>query len=126
MVYLLATSGVLVGQHLCMDRVKETALFKKVERQCGMSAEMHQDLMHCCEDQWSLEKVEDDQQISDFKTAPKAKFTVLYAITFGESVSSLQSQEDEIETHNTGPPDIAPPDLPILYHNLKIPAALQS
>ena len=125
-VYLMATSGILVGQHLCMDRVKDTALFKKVEKKCGMSDEMHEGLMHCCEDNWSLEKVEDDQQASDLKSAPEARYQLLYATTFGELIVSLSGQEEEVEINNTGPPDITPPDLNILFHNLKIPAALQS
>lgn len=122
-VYLLATSGILVGQHLCMDRVKDRALFQKVEKKCGMSADEHEGLMHCCEDNWSLEKVEDDQQVSDFKSAPDARYHLLYTTAFAELIINFSSQEEEVEVKNTGPPDIVPPDLNILYHNLKLPAA---
>ena len=124
-IYLLATSGILIGQHVCMDRVKDTALFAKVETHCGMVMEMHKD-MKCCEDQWLLEKVEDDQQVSSYKTAPDAKYFLLYAITLGELIEARSFDEEEFEVKNTGPPDISPPDLVVLYHNLKIPAALQS
>ncbi len=51
--YLLTTSGVLVGQHLCMGRVKESALFKKVEKQCMGMPEMHMTMKDCCHDEWS-------------------------------------------------------------------------
>ena len=125
-VYLMATSGILVGQHLCMDRVKDIALFQKVEKKCGMTDEEHEGLMHCCEDNWSLEKVEDVQQASSLKKAPDTRYHLLYAITLGELIIDLNSQEEEVEVNNTGPPDLVPPDLNILFHNLKIPAALQS
>ena len=125
-IYLMATSGILVGQHLCMDRVKETALFQKVETKCGMHAHTHEAPLDCCEDNWSLEKVEDDQQVSDFKSAPDARYHLLYTTTFADLIVNLSGQEEEVEVNNTGPPDISPPDLNILFHNLKLPAALQS
>ena len=126
-VYLLATLGILVGQHLCMDRVKEKALFAKVETHCGMAMEMHKDMMmDCCKDEWLLEKVEDDQQVSAFKTAPEARYHLLYTITLAELIESHTFDQQDFEVKNTGPPDISPPDLVVLYHNLKIPAALQS
>ena len=126
MLYLLASSGVLMGNHLCMGRVKDTALFSKVEKSCGMSMEMHKDMEGCCDDEWSLEKVEDDQQVSTAQNIPDANYHLLYEVPFNELLSSLVSLEDEIEINNTGPPDIPAPDLFILYHNLKIPSALQS
>ncbi len=124
--YLLASSGIMVGQHLCMGRVKETALFKKVEKQCGMSMEMHKDMKGCCDNEWSLEKVEDDQQISVTQDSPKANYHLLYEVLLNNLVASLTSQEEEIEIKNTGPPDLGLPDFFILYHSLKIPSDLQS
>ena len=126
-VYLMATSGILVGQHLCMGRVKQIVLFQKTEKKCCMSGEEHEGLMPCCEDTWSLEKVEDDQQAGSFKKAPDTRYHLLYAITFCELIVKLSSQEKEVEVNNTDPPDWVPTDLNILFHNLKIiPAALQS
>ena len=125
-VYLMATSGILVGQHRCMGRVKNARLFQKTEKKC-VSGEQHEGLMPCCEDTWSLEKVEDDQQASSFKKAPDTRYHLLYAITFSELiVNPAGSQEEELEVNDTGPPDLAPTDLNILFHNLKIPVALQS
>ena len=77
--------------------------------------------MPCCEDVWSLEKVEDDQQ-----KAPDSRYHLLYIITFSELIANPGSQEEELEVNNTDPPDWMPTDLNILFHNLKIPAALQS
>lgn len=92
-----------------------------------MSGEEHKGLMPCCEDVWSLEKVEDDQQAGSFKKAPDTRYHLLYAITFSELiVNPVGSQEEELEVNDTGPPDWVPTDLNILFHNLKIPAALQS
>lgn len=91
-----------------------------------MSGEEHKGLMPCCEDVWSLEKVEDDQQEGSLKKAPETRYHLLYAITFSELIANPGSQEEEWEVNDTGPPDLAPTDLNILFHNLKIPAALQS
>lgn len=91
-----------------------------------MNMDMHKDMEGCCDDEWSLEKVEDDQQVVAGKEVPAAKYHLLHDNPFKELISLLVSQEDEVDTKNTGPPDIVPPDLCILYHSLKIPAALQS
>lgn len=125
-IYLFASSGILVGQHLCMDRVKETALFKKVESKCGLSQEMHQQMADCCDDIWSLQKVEDDQQASTVFDSPEANYQLLYEVPFQELVSLLNIEETEVEVKNTGPPDIAAPDLFLRYCSLKIPSDLQS
>lgn len=122
----MASSGILVGQHLCMGRVKETALFKKVEKNCGMSMEMHQNMEGCCDDEWVLQKVEDDQQISLVNEIPVTNYHLLYETPFNEFIALLISQEEDVEVQNTGPPDISIPDLFILYHTLKIPFDLQS
>jgi len=124
--YLLTTSGIMIGQHLCMGRVKETTLFKKVDKQCGMSIEMHKDMEGCCDNELLLKKVEDDQQISVAKDLPLAEYHLLYEIPFNEFVTSIISEEKVVEVKNTGPPDIPMPGLFILYHSLKIPFVLQS
>lgn len=125
-VYFITSSGVLFGEHLCMGRVKESALFKKVERQCGMSMEMHTDMDHCCDDQWSLKVVDDEQQMTAFQDAPFTNYHLLYEAPFSELVTLIIDQEDEVELKNTGPPDIHQPELYIFFHNLKIPSGLQS
>ncbi|MFY0593947.1 HYC_CC_PP family protein [Roseivirga sp.] len=125
-IYLIASSGILVGQHLCMGRVKETALFKKVEKNCGMSLEMHQEMEGCCQDELILKKLEDDQQLTTVKIAPDTKYFLLYEASFNELITTSFSSIHEVEVQNTGPPDIEAPNLFILYHSLKIPSALQS
>lgn len=122
----MASSGILVGQHLCMDRVKEVKLFAKSEKDCGMTQEMHDDMPDCCDDEWALEILEDDQQITVSTDAPNAVYHLLFEVPFTDFESLLVSIEDKVEVKNTGPPDIPTPDLTILYHSLKIPAALQS
>lgn len=116
----------MVGKHLCMGRVKEAALFSKVEKNCGMHMDMHQDIEDCCDDEWSLEKIEDDQQISASNKAPKADYHLLYEVPFMELVTLIISQEDDVEHQINGPPDRSTPDRYILFQNIKIPAALQS
>ena len=83
-----------------MGRVKETALFKKVEKNCGMSLEMHQDMEGCCEDELILRKVEDEQQITSAKQLPATSYNLLYEIHFSEFVAILTSQEDDVEEKN--------------------------
>ncbi|MFT6872947.1 MAG: hypothetical protein ACJAVN_001959 [Roseivirga sp.] len=126
MLYLMASSGILVGQHVCMDRVKETAIFQKVEKNCGMTQAMHEDMPDCCNDEWALEIVEDDQQISVVTDTPIGIYHLLFEVPYSDFELLMTSQEDKVEVNNTGPPDIPAPDLTILYHSLKIPAALQS
>lgn len=125
MLYLLASSGILVGQHLCMGRVKEAALFSKVEKNCGMPMDMHQDMEGCCEDELILKRVEDEQQVAASKEAPKADYHLLYEVPWIEIMSEINSSEEEVQVNNTGPPDKPGPDLFLLYQQLKLPA-LQS
>ena len=103
--YLLASSGVLVGQHVCMGRVKEKALFAQQEKQCNMSAEMHQSMKDCCEDEWLLEKVEDDQQASTYNAPPTPNFHLIYEVPYSDFLLFLSHEEANLEVRNTGPPD---------------------
>lgn len=109
-----------------MGRVKDSALFKKVESQCGMSIDMHQDMEGCCDDQWQLEIIDDVQHSTAFQDTPLTVYHLLYEVPFSELVSLLLEQKDEVELKNTGPPDIHQPELYLFYHNLKIPSGLQS
>ncbi|GAB5527260.1 MAG: hypothetical protein Roseis2KO_51320 [Roseivirga sp.] len=126
LVYFVTTSGVLMGQHLCMGRVKERAVFQKVVTDCGMGMEAHKDMKGCCDDEWELQKVEDDQQVSSGSDAPKASYHLLYETPYNELLPLLAAQTEVQDVRNTGPPDIPEPDLFILYQSLKIPFALQS
>ena len=109
-----------------MGRVKETALFKKVETQCGMSMDMHADMDGCCDDRWDLKVVDDEQQMSAFQDAPLTNYHLLYETPFIELVTLVNDLKDEVELKNTGPPDPLQPELYLFYHNLKIPSGLQS
>ncbi len=109
-----------------MGRVKDSALFKKVEKNCGMSMEMHQDMEGCCDDQWGLEIIEDVQQLTSFQDAPLTSYHLLYEVPFSELVTIIIDQQDKVELKNTGPPDIHQPEYYIFYHNLKIPSDSQS
>ncbi len=109
-----------------MGRVKEAALFAKVEKKCGIGMDMHKDMSDCCDDEWALEKIEDDQQQTGQLSSPETNYHLLYEVPFNEIIASIISIEDEIEINDSGPPDISEPDLYLLFHNLKIPAALQS
>tara|TARA_R110001599_G_scaffold19503_3_gene74645 strand:- start:10539 stop:10949 length:411 start_codon:yes stop_codon:yes gene_type:complete len=124
--YLLASTGILVGQHVCMGMIKETALFKQQEKKCTMSAEMHKSMKDCCEDEWSLTKIEDNQQASVLSYVPNTNYHLLYEVPYSTFLVVMDEQEEKVEVKNTGPPDIPKLDLYIRYHSLKIPAALQS
>jgi len=73
-----------------------------------------------------LEIVEDDQQISVGTDTPIGIYHLLFEVPYSDFELLMTSQEDKVEVNNTGPPDIPAQDLTILYHSLKIPAALQS
>jgi hypothetical protein len=109
-----------------MGRVKEQALFKQQEKQCNMSAEMHKSMKDCCEDEWSLEKVEDVQQASAYSASPSPEYHLIYEVPFSTFLLQQNDQEELVEVRNTGPPDIPKPDFYIAYQSLKIPSALQS
>ncbi len=124
--YFIASSGVLFGQHICMGRVQESALFTHADSQCGMSMEMHTGMDGCCDNEWSLEIIEDDQQITAFQDAPNATFYLLFETSLTEYFLSLTEEQNHNEFNDSGPPDINTPELYLFYHNLKIPSGLQS
>lgn len=109
-----------------MGRVKESALFKKVEKQCMGMPEMHMTMKDCCHDEWSLEKIEDSQQMAFSDDLPQANYFLLFETALTSVTELSINQAFEIETRNTGPPDIPAPEFYIKYHSLKIPSALQS
>ena len=114
--YLFTSTGILVGQHMCMGRVKESALFKKVEKQCMGMPEMHTNMEDCCHDEWSLEKIEDSQQMAFSDDLPQANYFLLFEAALSSVTELSINQEYEIETRNTGPPDIPAPEFYIKYH----------
>lgn len=126
LVYFVTTSGVLMGQHLCMGRVKGSAIFEKPISDCGMGQEMEQTMDGCCDDEWVLQKVEDDQQVSAGKAIPKTSYHLLSEVLFYDWLPMSAPQVFEDEVRNTGPPDIPKSDLIILYQSLKIPLLLHS
>lgn len=91
-----------------------------------MGMEMHKEMKGCCDDEWVLKKVEDDQQVTAGNESPKGLYHLLYEVPFNDFVPALIAQGDEVEVHNTGPPDIAAPGLFLLFQSLKIPLARQS
>lgn len=126
MLYLLSCTGVLVGQHLCMGRLKQASLFSEVKKDCGMSMDMHGAMDDCCDDELILEVIEDSQQQVQTEKAPKTVYNLLYTAVQLISIDLDIDQENDRELNDSGPPDIRIPDRYILFHNLKIPAPLQS
>jgi len=109
-----------------MGRVKETSLFKKVDKDCGMDMPMPIDMEDCCEDEWSFEIIEDDQQASQHLSAPDGSFHLLYEIILNDLSTSETNETKSIFYSDQGPPDKSTPPLYLFYQSLKIPAALQS
>jgi hypothetical protein len=109
-----------------MGRVKGSALFTKVEKQCMGMPEMHKKMQDCCNDEWSLEKIEDSQQMAFSDDLPQANYFMLFEIALVSNIQVSISQTLEFETRNTGPPDIPKLEFYLQYHSLKIPSALQS
>jgi len=126
LIYLITSSGILVGQHLCMGRVKEASLFKKVDMDCGMNMPMPMDMDDCCDDEWALKVIEDEQQAGLETLAPKASYFMLYEVLQTVlTLNELDHSEDTFIVDN-GPPDNSAPPLYLYYHKLKIPADLLS
>jgi len=125
-VYFASNAGILLGQHLCMGRISDAALFKQVEQKCGMSMEMHGDMEDCCDDEWVLEIIEDDQQITTVQNAPLTNYHLLYQSSFAELAILLLDFNNDVECKNSDPPDIQQLELYLFYHSLKLPADLQS
>ncbi len=126
MLYLLTSSGILVGQHLCMGRVKQASLFSEVKKDCDMEMDMHGMMDDCCDDEMVLEIIEDEQQYVETEKAPETGYFLIYATAF-VLLNDLDVEDRlDIVRNDSGPPDIGHPDKYILFHNLKIPAALQS
>lgn len=90
-----------------------------------MSSDMHQEMEDCCDDEWSLEVIEDFQQISSIQETPLSQYILLFEIDF-----SLLSIDEEAGKHlivtNNGPPDLHQPDLYLFFQSLKIPSDLPS
>lgn len=88
-----------------------------------MSSDMHQGMEDCCDDEWSLEVIEDFQQISSIQVTPLSQYFLLFEIDF-----SLLNIDEETDKHliltNNGPPDLHQPDLYLLFQSLKIPSDL--
>ncbi|MGW8121406.1 HYC_CC_PP family protein [Roseivirga echinicomitans] len=124
LLYMFASTGMLVGQHICMGSIKEAALLNQQKKECTMSADMHKSMKDCCQDEWSLTKIEDNQQASALSNIPNANYHLLYEVPYSTFLVLLDEQEEKVEVKNTGPPDIPKPELYIAYHSLKIPSAL--
>lgn len=109
-----------------MGIVQSTALYKKASEDCEMPMMPHENEKDCCHDEWSVEKIEDNQKISLFQQTPIANYHLLYEVLFYQFKIWPPSQKGDIETRNTDPPDLSLPDRFILYQSLKIPFASQS
>lgn len=109
-----------------MGRVNESALFKKVDTKCGMDMDMHMDMDDCCDDEWSVEIVDDEQQLTNSLTAPKANYFVLYELVLPELALETSATDSTIVLADNGPPDKATPPLYLYYSNIKIPSDLHS
>ncbi|MCE7994922.1 MAG: hypothetical protein HEP71_23295 [Roseivirga sp.] len=104
-----------------MGEVKERALFKKASEDCEMMMMEHHQKGDCCEDEWHLQKVENDHQVSYTVNAPNGVFYLLYDVSTVELPQNLAETNQWTETNINGPPDIQEPPLFILFHSLKIP-----
>ena len=91
-----------------------------------MHMPMDMDMDDCCDDEWALEIIEDKQQLSDNLSAPSASYFVLYEVALAEFLISEELESQQTFFKDQGPPDVGAPPLYLFYHNLKIPADLQS
>lgn len=91
-----------------------------------MSELMHGSMENCCDDEWTLEIIEDEQQMSNSLHAPKASFFVLFEIILPDVTSELNEDGQALILHDNAPPDKVSPPLYLFYRQLKLPVTLQS
>src|SRR5688572_16772838 len=63
--YLVASAGVIVNFHFCMDELASAKLFEKKSKKCG-NCGMHSETSNgCCRDEVQVIKMEDDQKVAE-------------------------------------------------------------
>lgn len=91
-----------------------------------MSSDMHKDMDGCCDDDWSVKIIEDEQQLSNNLQAPKANFFVLYEVLIPNLTPQGESIQKKTVFSSEGPPIHLGPPLYLYFQNLKLPADQQS
>ena len=109
-----------------MGRVKQTSLFTEVKKNCDMEMDVHGMMDDCCDNEMTLEIIEDSQQLVQIEKAPQADYFLLYATALILTADLQATLKKDVEFNDSGPPDLSEPERYILFQNLKIPAALQS
>ena len=87
--------------------------------------DMHMDMEDCCDDRWSIEIIDDEQQNTNSLSAPKANYFVLYEVSL-PLILLPELETESIHVVDNGPPDRTSPPLYLYYNHLKIPSDLQS
>ncbi len=62
--YLVASSGVIVNFHYCMNSLASTGIFEPQSKKCGKCGMHTGDSDGCCRDESKMIKMENDQQPS--------------------------------------------------------------
>ncbi len=62
--YLVASSGVIINFHYCMNNLASTGIFEPESKKCGQCGMHTDDSNGCCRDESKMVKMQNDQQPS--------------------------------------------------------------
>ena len=105
-IYLAVSTGVLVSDHYCMNRLASTKLFSATSKTCGKCGMTTERSHGCCRDEWRIVKMDDDQRLS-LLADWKLEMPALPAIQWMDTQSSLFA----LATHPTLAGNLPPPPL---------------
>ncbi|HMR91348.1 MAG TPA: hypothetical protein PKC69_03495 [Chitinophagaceae bacterium] len=77
--YLAFTSGVVISQHFCMNKLDATSLFAEKKDDCGRCGMDVADSNGCCKDEVKLVKLDEEQKISPAYTVSSPEPLTLVA-----------------------------------------------
>ena len=104
LVYLGASSGVVINSHYCMKKLVSVKLFETKAEQCGQCGmEMH-DNPGCCHDDTKFVKLVQDQVKSPVPFYNFSLAAVLPAQTSAFLLASLFNTDTETYSDNHSPP----------------------
>ena len=79
----------------------------------------------CCDERWSIEIIDDEQQFSNSLSAPKVNYFLLYEVSLS-SVLLPKLKTESAHVVDNEPPERMSIPLYLYYNHLKIPSDLQS
>lgn len=107
--YLAASSGIVINLHYCMNRVDSVKLGASNNELCGKCGMPTDEANGCCHDEIKIIKLQDDQKVSQLnfefisfaKIAEKHSFDFSEVIKSSSAFSSLNNHSPPINKQDT-------------------------